>query len=236
LRPARAWRTLTSSPSEVTSAGMSAPATNAALDRPKRRLITEAAARLFLREGYGAVSMDAVARESGVSKATLYAHFTGKDRLFATIVAERCARLQAEADADPAWHGHDVRDALTAMGRHWLRFLMAPETLAIFRVVIGETPRFPELAAAFYDAGPRAMKEWLTAWVAEASAAGRLSVSDPLVAAEQFLALLRTGVFFRCSLGVAEAPTEAERNKVVDNAVETFLRAFGPHGTPSASG
>jgi TetR/AcrR family transcriptional repressor of mexJK operon len=215
---------------------MSAPATHPVLDRPKRRAITEAATRLFLRLGYGAVSMDAVARESGVSKATLYAHFTGKDRLFATIVAERCRRLQAQAEADPAWHGHDVRTALTAMGRHWLTFLMSPDTLAIFRVVIAEAPRFPELAATFYDAGPRAMKDWLTGWVAAASADRLLSVADPLVAAEQFLALLRTGAFFRATLGVTEVPTEVERNAVVDHAVATFLRAFGPGDASGASG
>lgn len=204
------------------------------LDRPKRRAIVEAAARLFMRDGYGAVSMDAVARESGVSKATLYAHFSGKDRLFATIVADRCAGLQAECEADPDWQAQDLRPALTAMGRRWLGFLMSPTTLAIYRVVVAEALRFPELAVAFYDSGPRPIKEWLTAWIAAQARAGRLTVPDPLVASEQFVALLRTGLFFRATLGVGTPPEEAERRAVVDHAVATFLRAFAPDGAPPA--
>lgn len=213
---------------------MSETDTSAALDRPKRRAIVEAAAKLFMRDGYGAVSMDAVARESSVSKATLYAHFTGKDRLFATIVAERCAGLQAECEADPDWQAQDLRTALTSMGRRWLGFLMSPATIAIYRVVVAEAQRFPELPVAFYDSGPRPIKEWLTAWIAAQAQAGRLAAPDPLVAAEQFVALLRTGVFFRATLGVGAEPGEAERRMVVDQAVGTFLRAFAPHGASPA--
>ena len=55
---------------------------------PKRRQIVAAAESLFLAHGYGAVSMDAIAKRAGVSKATLYAHFASKDALFAGIMAE----------------------------------------------------------------------------------------------------------------------------------------------------
>ena len=58
-------------------------------ESPKRRAILNAATELFAARGYGAVSMDAIARAADVSKATLYAHFESKDRLFATIVQDR---------------------------------------------------------------------------------------------------------------------------------------------------
>ncbi len=45
-------------------------------ESPKRQLVLDAAASLFMAHGYGAVSMDAVARAAGVSKATLYAYFS----------------------------------------------------------------------------------------------------------------------------------------------------------------
>src|SRR5689334_22213892 len=57
---------------------------------PKRQSVVDAAARLFMAHGYGQVSMDAVAREAGVSKATLYAYFTSKDQLFASIIGGAC--------------------------------------------------------------------------------------------------------------------------------------------------
>lgn len=206
------------------------------LDRPKRRAIVDAAARLFMRDGYGAVSMEAVARESGVSKATLYAHFSGKERLFATIVAERCTALQAELEADPDWQAQDPRTALTSMGRRWLGFLLSPATVAIYRVVVAEAMRFPELAVAFYDAGPRAIRDWLTGWIALQNRAGRLAAPDPAVAAEQFIALLRTGIFFRATLGIGAPPGPVESRAVIDEAVGTFLRAFGSAGARRPEG
>ena len=57
---------------------------------PKRQAILNAATELFVARGYGAVSMDAIARAADVSKATLYAHFESKDRLFARIVSDAC--------------------------------------------------------------------------------------------------------------------------------------------------
>ena len=50
-------------------------------------------------DGYGAASMDAIAKAAGVSKATVYAHFSGKDQLFAAIIAERMPGASAIPDA-----------------------------------------------------------------------------------------------------------------------------------------
>src|ERR1700759_1201686 len=92
-------------------------------DSPKRQLVLEAATSLFMAQGYGAVSMDAIARAAGVSKGTLYAHFSSKDRLSAPIIGEACVdSISAEAllPADAV----DVRAALTAFGGRILRFLL----------------------------------------------------------------------------------------------------------------
>src|SRR5260370_20928180 len=53
----------------------------------KAETVLAAAERAFLAGGFGAVTMDAIAREAGVSKATVYAHFSGKEELFGAIVA-----------------------------------------------------------------------------------------------------------------------------------------------------
>ena len=71
-------------------------------ESPKRQLVLDAAASLFMAHGYGAVSMDAVARAAGVSKATLYAYFSSKDQLFATIIGEACRQKIALAELLPA--------------------------------------------------------------------------------------------------------------------------------------
>src|SRR5438067_10651894 len=69
---------------------MSMPGPIAARDEPvgKAAAVLRAARRAFLASGFGAVSMDAIAREAGVSKATVYAHFGSKEELFGAVVAD----------------------------------------------------------------------------------------------------------------------------------------------------
>ena len=86
---------------------MSVPHRVAGREEPggKAEMILAAAERAFLASGFGAVSMDAIAREAGVSKATVYAHFAGKEELFGAVIA-RCQRA-------PLWRvlGGSVRSA-----------------------------------------------------------------------------------------------------------------------------
>jgi len=193
-------------------------------ESPKRQLVLDAAAELFIAHGYGAVSMDAIARAAGVSKATLYAHFSSKDRLFATIIREACRQTIVMANILPAG-GAEVRPALMMFAGRMLRFLLEDRALAIHRVVIAESMRFPELGRAFYDSGPGEFRRVFSEWLAEQSAAGRVSVPDPAMAADQFIGLLRSGLYLRATLGL-ERPSEAEINATVTAMVETFLRAY----------
>jgi TetR/AcrR family transcriptional regulator, mexJK operon transcriptional repressor len=194
-------------------------------ESPKRQLVIEAAASLFMAHGYGAVSMDAVARAAGVSKATLYAHFSSKDQLFATIIGQACRERIGLEELLPT-DASDLREALTAFGARLLRFFLEERPLALYRVVTAESTRFPELGRAFYENGPVALLGTFGAWLAEKAAAGSLAVSDATIAAEQFVGMLRMGVFLRASLGLAR-PTEAEIDATVDAAVTTFLKAYG---------
>jgi AcrR family transcriptional regulator len=53
-----------------------------------RERILEAAARLFLRDGFRAVGIDRIIAEAGVAKMTLYAHFPSKDDLIAAYLQQ----------------------------------------------------------------------------------------------------------------------------------------------------
>lgn len=194
-------------------------------ESPKRKLVMDAATHLFMAQGYGAVSMDAIARAAGVSKATLYAHFASKDRLFATIIGEACQQSVSPRELLSA-HPTDARGALHAFGERLLRFFLEPRALAIHRVVIAESVRFPELGRAFYESGPAAIHLAFGEWLVEQTAAGCLAVTHPAIASDQFIGLLRTRPFLRASLGLAP-PTDAEVDQVVTAAVGTFLKAYG---------
>src|ERR1700751_4544390 len=84
----------------------------------KAESILAAAKRTFLAGGFGAVSMDTIAREAGVSKATVYAHFGSKEELFGAVIGGECERYFASFSAgelDP----HDARTSLGVLGRRF---------------------------------------------------------------------------------------------------------------------
>ena len=197
-------------------------------DSPKRQAVIDAAGDLFIAQGYGAVSMDAIARAAGVSKATLYAHFASKDLLFATIINEACQHKMSLGDLLPEFCV-DLTAALSGLGQRMLRFLLDAKALAIHRVVVAECVRFPELGRAFYANGPEFFRRVFGAWLVAQTAAGRLSVPDPDMAADQFIGMLRApGVFLRASLGLPPPPGDAEIDATVAAAVGVFLKAYAP--------
>ncbi len=193
---------------------------------PKRRAVVDAAEALFLELGYGAVSMDAVARTASVSKATLYAYFTSKDQLFATIVAERGLNHCLDATTFPA-QVTDLRATLRSVGEKMVRFMLRPGALAIYRVAIAESLRFPELGRAFFENGPDRTRQRLTAWLELQQRAGHVVVPDPDLAAHQLLALLKSSSFMRATLGLEPGLSDAEIEHTVAAAVDTWLLAFG---------
>ena len=196
-------------------------------DSPKRRAILSAATDLFEARGYGAVSMDAIARAAEVSKATLYAHFESKDRLFATIVRCGCEQNMAPeygpGDIEADGGENDIEATLFAVGARMLRFFLTDRTVAIYRLVVAESTRFPELGRALYDNGPLAGRKILGGWLARQP---ELRVPEPEVAAQQFVDLIRSGLWMRATLGLEPKPLETEIDAAVRTAVGTFLRAY----------
>jgi AcrR family transcriptional regulator len=103
---------------------------------PERRSrILEAARYLVLRQGLRSTSMEAIAREAGVAKPTLYGYFGDKDAVFEGIVAALVEELTAAFDA--ALHGEG--DVVARVGA-----ALAAKYKAIARLLEG-SPHADEL-------------------------------------------------------------------------------------------
>ena len=194
---------------------------------PKRQAIVTAAAELFLRSGYGAVSMDAIAAKAEVSKRTVYSHFSGKDELFAAVMMAHCALVAGEEvfDLDP---DQDMRVLLTDLGVRFLTLVTSPEAVALYRTVVAEAERFPELGRTFYENGPQCWISTLTPYLGEKDRRGELRSSDPETAASFLLYLLKDPLHMRCTLGVQGTVTPAEIEAHAARAVGTFLELYAP--------
>ena len=115
--------------------------------------VLEGARTVFLRDGFEGASVDDIVREAGVSKATLYSYFPDKRLLFLEVAKIEC---QAQSDAAVAQveASGDLRDALTQAATRMVRFFMSDVGMQVYRIVVGENQRFPEIGREFYEAGP----------------------------------------------------------------------------------
>ncbi|MBE9552529.1 MAG: TetR/AcrR family transcriptional regulator [Proteobacteria bacterium] len=189
----------------------------------KRDLIVSAARKLFLDSGYGAVSMDAIAAEAGVSKRTVYSHFQNKETLFGAVIGDMCAAMGGPNSTDLA-ADRSPEEVLTAYGRQILKVVLDPEALSVFRVVLAESPQFPELSQMFCSTGPDPMCNFLSSYLAELNAAGVLDVGDPDTAAKQFINMVKGPYFTALLFGVGPRPTQEEAERSLQQAVSIFLK------------
>ncbi len=192
---------------------------------PKREAILKAGCRLFLEDGYGAVTMDAIARDANVSKRTVYSHFANKEQLFAGVMTAMCDLLgdRALPAETPAGSPEQV---LEMLGAKFVNLVTSPNGVALFRIVVGESARFPELGATFYATGPKRLVDFIAAYLQEQDRKGTLAIPEPERAAMQFLDLAKSSVHLRLILGVGEEPSAAEKEAAVQQAVACFLRAY----------
>jgi TetR/AcrR family transcriptional regulator of autoinduction and epiphytic fitness len=197
----------------------------------KRALIVAAATALFLDLGYDRTSLARIAERSGVSRATLFKQFPTKAVLFDAIVTESWSTAEEE---DPPRAG-DVVEGLGILGRRYADLLGRPQMTDLFRIVIAELPRFPELAHAQFSQGKMPYFESVRGYLLAEHDAGTVRIEDADLAATQFLGMISNYVFWPTLL-VPGWEVSAERvAQVVDEAVRTTAARYAPTG-PATSG
>lgn len=194
------------------------------VQREKRSAILRAATDLFLQLGYDGTSLSKVAAAADVSTATLFKRFSTKAQLFDAIVTEHWALdgtpLEAPAAGDP-------RTGLTWIGRRYIQLLIQPEMVALFRIVIAEAPRFPELSRRHFALGKLPFYDTVHRYLEAEAAAGTLSLDDVELATTHFLGMIATFAFWPRLLIDDYAPATARMHEAVDEAVRTLLCRYG---------
>jgi len=161
------------------------------LDR-RHREIREAAIGAFLASGYDGTTMEEIAVRAGVSKQTVYKHFTDKQHLFADIVLSTTDDMSALIGivADKLPSTTDLAKDLTSLAETFLVALMQPRVLRLRRLVITSADRFPEISSAWYEKGfERVLAALATSFRALADRE-LLAIDDATAAAEHFVGML----------------------------------------------
>ena len=202
-------------------------------DLEKRAAILEAAKNLFPAKGYDAVSMDAIAQAAGVSKLTLYSHFTDKDTLFGAAVEEFCEH-QLPHQAFELHPELSLREALLLIAKGFLDLTMDECAIQLFRIMAAQAAQNTKLAEIFFAVGPRRTLKDMEMFLSQRCETGDLDIPNPSKAAEHFFVLLKGVRHMRVMVGVAPLPSAEERRLHAEEVVTVFIRAYGrrnPDGT-----
>jgi hypothetical protein len=123
----------------------------------------------------------------------------------------------------PIFEGANLRDILQRLAQLILRAALSPQAVALHRLIVGESGRFPKLAAAVNREGATESAIRLIAGVLEREAAKEsFTLDDPRFAAEQFIHMV-IAVPQRRAAGLGTPMTATEIDAWAGKVVELFL-------------
>lgn len=189
--------------------------------------VLEGARTVFMRDGFERASVDDIAREAGVSKATLYAYFPDKRILFMEIASTECRR-QAEEAVSQIDFNAPVAQILRLAAAKIIGFMQSEFGRRIFRIAVAESESFPALAEQFYHSGPQLVKERIAAGLRCGVERGELVIDDIPLAASQFAQLCKVDLQDRLLFTADASVSPAEEARLIEAAVTMFLARYAP--------
>lgn len=185
--------------------------------------LIDAAARLFLANGYTRTSLEAIARAARVAVRTIYVKFGGKAGLLDAVLMSRRDEFFRMRDMDKDMR--PFRDVVGDFAHQFFDLLCQDQLIAMQRVVIAEAAENPELARAFYDAGPRLTREMLERFFARADIRAQLRDELPLDQLPSLLPTLISGDAMQRFVFPQDRPTHDDAHRLLDQRLELFYRA-----------
>jgi AcrR family transcriptional regulator len=170
-----------------------------------------AATRVFLRDGFGAASIDKVAHEAGISTRTIYERFKNKADLLVSVISRLVERDMASVFATAELDRMEVRQAA-----------------ALFRIVATEAQRFPALAEQMRVATKDRILSAVAQYFRGQIARGRLILADPERAAALFTHMLKAELQECMLFGSIQDVARLDFQSHIDQVVEIFLNGAAP--------
>jgi len=188
----------------------------------RRSALLVAAREVFLEQGYEGTSIEEIVRRVGGSKASLYSYFGSKEGLFWEMAGELTDEFIEEL-AVPTQADADLENTLNTIGLRFLRGFLDPAGCRMFRTLIAESQRFPELAQRFFERGPQCARQALGQYLRLQQEAGRIDCADPQMAASQLLELVKGPPHARVMLSMPPFLPGFDPQQHVAGAVRLFL-------------
>ncbi|MFC3053021.1 TetR/AcrR family transcriptional regulator [Kordiimonas pumila] len=194
-------------------------------DESKNIAIIEAAVQLFLEKGFDSTSMDEVARVAGVSKQTVYSHFSGKEQLFS-------ASIRAEIESrypDTVLKKLEKRSLegdMLAVCESFAGLLLSRRALSMYRLLVSAADEKPGLAKIFWESGPNEMEAKLEAFLQMWVDRGELAIDDIGKACNLLFTLLKGRAHYQRSIGLIDEIDDDMIKETVKEAIGVFMKLY----------
>jgi AcrR family transcriptional regulator len=198
-------------------------------DEETRDIIFEAARHEFAGNGYAATSMETVARRAGVSTKTLYRLVPNKGALFEDMVTERIDRVASIVKLRGC-QGRDIEAALTDALIVFAELILDGEVIALQRMILGESDKFPEAASTYYHKAIRRTEDTLAGWLKEQAARGLLEIGDATAAAGMLIGMLVFQPMRAVMFGQQPPPSREDIERRARGCAVLFLKGCGRGG------
>jgi AcrR family transcriptional regulator len=192
-------------------------------DEETRALIYEAARHAFASGGYGATSMEAVARRAGVSTKTLYRLIPNKAALFEGMVADRLDRFFTDVNLQAGDDG-GIEQALYVALMACADLTLDDEVIAIQRMALQETGKSSDLAEMFYRNAIQRTAAALAEWLRLQQTRGLIELDDADEAAGILLGMVASAPRRAAMFGGVPLPPRPQIEARVRHCAKLFLR------------
>jgi len=208
-----------------TKGGSPQPRRGRPRDPERFRRIVEAARSHFNAHGLERANVDAIAADAGVSKMTIYSHFTSKEGLFEAVVRDRTDRVVGRVAGVETLDPTQPQKALLAIGEQFLALAREEDTLGQFRLIYGAAAVQREACRVFYRQGADRLIGDLMAYLRRADAQGTLNIRRPRQAADLFWSIFLGDGHIR-GLMMLDMPDARENRALLREAVRVFMAAY----------
>ncbi len=188
----------------------------------RKASILKAATSLFLKDGYGATSVNTIVARSGGSKATFYSYFPTKDVLLRAVVDG----IVSNREEPQLQASEDIRITLSTYAEHRLQVVFSQRHQALLGLIVAERERFPDIALMYFERGPKRSHDLLVAYMLELKQRGHLDIESAEESAEFFIGMLLHQWYISQLLLRASLPTTEAMRQRAGHVVDRFLGAF----------
>ena len=191
--------------------------------------IIAAALATFGEHGYANTTLDQIAMRARVTTPVLLTFYPTKEDVFREVVRSTLiGSLSARTDAPVQAQEPSAADSVRTFARRYWTTMEQPELVAIVRLVIGEMPRFPELAVFYATETLEQFVRALERIIDRGVARGELRPVDPKAAARTIVATLAAHALWFAHPEIYAGITGNDRERTVQTTIETLIHALNP--------